>query len=66
MGAKILQTLITSVLIPLLKDLAFMLINMFKVRQIRKDVSDLAKKKAEILLNAKTDKEIADAFRNLQ
>ena len=37
MWAKLLQTVITSIVIPLLKDFAFMLYNMFKVRQLRKE-----------------------------
>jgi hypothetical protein len=44
MWAKLLQTVLTSVVIPLLKDLAFMLWNMFKVRQIRKEREEKAKK----------------------
>lgn len=44
MWANILKYVITTIVIPLLKDLAFMLYNMFKVRQIRKDREEKAKK----------------------
>ena len=47
MWAKIGQVVITQVVIPLIKDLAFMLYNMFKVRQIRKAREAEAQAKVE-------------------
>lgn len=58
MWATILQTVITSIVLPLLKDVAFMLLNMFKVRQLRKqqeaDAIERAKKAAQGNVNYET------------
>ena len=47
MWAKIGQVVIAQIVIPLLKDLAFMLFNMFKVRQIRKQREADAQRRVE-------------------
>lgn len=47
MWAKLLQTILTSVVVPLLKDLAFMVVHFFKVRAIRKEREAEAKRKLE-------------------
>jgi len=47
MGAGILKFLAAEIVVPLLKDLAFMLYNMFKVRQIRKAREAEAQAKVE-------------------
>lgn len=65
MGAKLLQTVITSIILPLLKDLAFMLFNMFKVRQIRKEKEVANKAAAEAYAAANTPEAIKDTFGQL-
>jgi hypothetical protein len=37
MGGQVLTYIVANIVLPLLKDLAFMLVNMFKVRQLRKE-----------------------------
>jgi hypothetical protein len=65
MYAKLVEILVTNLLLPLLKDLAFMLYNMFKVRQIRKEREEAARLKAEAYAKAKTEEEIKNTFDNL-
>jgi hypothetical protein len=65
MWSKIGSFVVVQIVLPLLRDLAFMLMNMFKVRQIRKKVDLENKKKALDLINAKTDAEIKEAFENM-
>jgi len=65
MYAKLVEILVTNLLLPLLKDLAFMLYNMFKVRQIRKEREEAARIKAEAYSGSKTDEEIKDTFDNM-
>jgi len=65
MYAKLIEILVTNLLLPLLKDLAFMLYNMFKVRQIRKEREEAAKIKAEAYAGSKTEEEIKDTFDNM-
>jgi hypothetical protein len=65
MWSKIGSFVVVQIVLPLLKDLAFMLMNMFKVRQLRKKVDLENKKKALDLINAKTDAEIKEAFENM-
>lgn len=47
MLANILKFAVAEIVLPLLKDLAFMLYNMFKVRQIRKEREAQAQKKVD-------------------
>jgi hypothetical protein len=47
MWANIFKYIVANILLPLLKDFAFMLYNMFKVRQIRKEREEKLKKKLE-------------------
>jgi hypothetical protein len=65
MYAKLIEILVSNLLLPIFKDLAFMLYNLFKVRQIRKEREEAAKIKAEAYSGSKTDEEIKDIFDNL-
>jgi len=65
MYAKFIELLVINLVIPLLKDLAFMLYNIFKVRQIRKEREESAKIKAEAYAKAKSSEEIKDTFDNM-
>jgi uncharacterized membrane-anchored protein YitT (DUF2179 family) len=65
MWTKILQSVITSIVLPLLKDLVFMVLNMLKVRQIRKEKEEHNRQAAEKFEQAKTEQEIKDTFEDL-
>lgn len=59
--ANILKYLVAEIVIPLLKDAVFMLINFYKVRQLRKEKEEAAAKAVENY--AKNPN--ADTFNNL-
>jgi uncharacterized membrane-anchored protein YitT (DUF2179 family) len=61
MWANLLKTLLVNVVVPLIKDLIFMAINFFKVRQIRKEREEKDKVKVEEYEKAPSD----DSFSNL-
>ncbi len=61
MWANLLKILIADVLIPLIKDGIFMLVNFFKVRQLRKEAEEKARIKAQAYENNPT----ADNFNQL-
>jgi hypothetical protein len=65
MYAKLLEILVTNLLLPILKDLAFMLFNFFKVREIRKQREEAAKISADIFKKALSTQEVKDSFGNL-
>lgn len=47
MWASVLKFVALEIILPLLKDLAFMIFNILKVRKIRKDREEAQKKKIE-------------------
>lgn len=55
MWAKLGSTILTSIVLPLLKDLAFMIVNMLKIRQLRKEREEEARKKLEAYQNNPSD-----------
>lgn len=65
MWAKLLQSLITSIVIPLLKDLAFAIVNAYKIRQIRKKIEEENKSKADQYKKSETLPEVKKTFENL-
>jgi cell division protein FtsB len=65
MKMKILELVLTKIILPILKDLIFMIANFYRVREIRKKIEEENKKKVDDFKNAQTDQEIEDSFRNL-
>lgn len=55
MWANLVKLLVIDVLVPIIKDLIFMAINFFKVRQLRKDQEEKAKKAMEDYAKNPTD-----------
>lgn len=65
MWTKILEVVISQVVLPLIKDLVFMIVNFLKVRKMRKESEESAKKKADEFKKAQTEQDIKDTFENL-
>ena len=63
--AKFLELIVTTIVIPLLKDLVFALINSYKIRQIRKKLEEESKLKRLSYKVSKTEEEIKKTFENL-
>jgi len=63
--AKFLELIVTTIVIPLLKDLVFALINSYKIRQIRKKLEEESKLKGLSYKVSKTEEEIKKTFENL-
>jgi hypothetical protein len=65
MWAKLLQSLIISIVIPLLKDLAFAIVNAYKIRQIRKKIEAENDLRAEQYKKSEKAPEVQSTFENL-